>query len=303
MPAYETELESMNELEAELESEFESELESELELESEGEFESESESELEFEGEGEFEFETEAEFENPARRVYADAMMEHLGHVAAEAETEQEAAEQLLPLVGLAAKKLVPMVAKAVAPSLKRALPHMAKAITRVEPRLTHGITRIAKVLYRNPQTRALLKTVPAIARRTVYSVARRAAQGTPISAKGALRTLATQARHVLLHPHHRRHALRRSTVLDNHLHRRIAPGSARPHARHYRRWGYPYGYRRGHAGAAHAAGASVTPSGPGTVVRGGVPRYAVTPGMAGCNCGAAAAPTQYCRCCGQLIR
>ena len=61
-------------------------------------------------------------------------MMEHLAHMAAEAESEQEAAEHFLPLVGLAAKKLLPVVARAVAPALRKALPQVARAVTRVEP-------------------------------------------------------------------------------------------------------------------------------------------------------------------------
>ncbi|MGZ4844427.1 MAG: hypothetical protein ACXVJ1_06930, partial [Candidatus Angelobacter sp.] len=82
MAALEQELESLHELE--LEGEFEGEGELESELEGEGEFAGVSE--LEMEGEGEFEV-------SPIRKIYADAMMEHLGHMAAEAETEQEAAE------------------------------------------------------------------------------------------------------------------------------------------------------------------------------------------------------------------
>ena len=54
--------------------------------------------EYEFESEMEGEFE---EFVNPLRRVYPDALMEHLGHAAAEAETEEEAeafiAKQKIP--------------------------------------------------------------------------------------------------------------------------------------------------------------------------------------------------------------
>ena len=40
---------------------------------------------------------------NPLRRVYPDAMMEHLGHAAAEAETEAEAEAFVGALVPLAA--------------------------------------------------------------------------------------------------------------------------------------------------------------------------------------------------------
>jgi hypothetical protein len=110
--------------------EMESELEAEFEEELEDESEDEMEDEAVLEGEGwlgriagsllsESEDEDEGEYEDeisPVRKVYADAMMEHLGELAAEAETEDEAAEHFLPLVGMAASKLLPVVAKAVAP-------------------------------------------------------------------------------------------------------------------------------------------------------------------------------------------
>ncbi|SRR5579883_62811 len=298
---YEHELEGLHELEGELEAELEFEGEGELELEGEGELE------LEFEGEGELESEI-----SPVRKVYSDAMMEHLGHVAAECETEQEAAEQFLPLIGMAASKLLPVVAKAVAPGIKKALPQMARAITRVQPGLTRGITRITRTLHRNPATRGLLRTIPTIARRTVSSIARQAAHGRPVTARRAILTLANQTRRVLGHPHHRRHALRRSLVLDRHMHRRVAPGIARPHYRHYRsygRWGYthPHHYGRIHAYAGHpgVSPAPVPHSHPAAPY--GAHPYA-PPAPAGPGCpacaGTGAAPqTQYCRCCGQVIR
>ena len=277
---YEQELEGLHELEGELELEGETELEGEFELETEGE--------LELEGEGEMEFESELEI-SPVRKIYADAMMEHLGHVAAECETEQEAAEQFLPLVGLAAKKLLPVVAKAVGPAVKRALPRVAKAITKIEPRLTRGITRITRVLHRNPGTRGLIRAVPAIARRTVHSIARQAAHGRPITARRAIVTLANQTKRVLGHPHHRRRALRRSLALDRHFHRRVAPGVARPHWRHF----------RGHPHYAHGVPPGPPPVGPPPRPGGA---YRAPGGCPVCAHGPAA-QAQYCRCCGQLIR
>src|SRR5215469_4324163 len=76
--------------------------EGEGEYEDEWEGEYEDEFELEDEWEGEFEDEGEA-MANPLRRVYPDAMMEHLGHAAAEAETEAEAEAFVGALVPLAA--------------------------------------------------------------------------------------------------------------------------------------------------------------------------------------------------------
>src|SRR5215831_20649335 len=76
--------------------------EGEGEYEDEWEGEYEDEFELEDEWEGEYEDEGEA-MANPLRRVYPDAMMEHLGHAAAEAETEAEAEAFVGALVPLAA--------------------------------------------------------------------------------------------------------------------------------------------------------------------------------------------------------
>src|SRR5580658_6187301 len=232
----------------------------ELEDEFEGEEELEGEDELEDEagegegwlgalgniagsllGEGEDELEDEDEFEDeigPARRVYPDAMMEHLGELASEAESEDEAAEHFLPLIGMAASKLLPVVAKAVAPMAKRALPKIAKVITRATPRLTHGVGKITKVLHRHPQTRHLLRTVPGIARRTVGNLAHKAARGVRITPQAAVRTLANQTRRVLGTPQHRAQALRRHQHLERKFHRRMGRGIAHPHWRHGRRYG-----------------------------------------------------------------
>ena len=253
------------ELEMELEDEFhEGELESEEESSLEGEgwlgaignvvgsLMGEGEGEGENEGEFEDEFEGELEDEiSPVRKIYPDAMMEHLGELAAEAETEDEAAEHFLPLIGMAASKLLPVVARAIAPAAKKLLPKIARAVTRSTPRLTKSIGAVARTLHRNPQTRHLLKVVPTIARRTVGSVARQAAHGRRITPGMAVRTLAKQARRVLTHPGHRRHALRHHRRLEHKFHRRYGRGMGYPHWRwgrgRGRRWHgrYPYGYGR----------------------------------------------------------
>jgi hypothetical protein len=318
--AYESESELMHELEDEYSGEGEEEYEGESSLEGEGwlgaignavgSLLGESEDEDEYEGESAFESEAEDEL-NPMRKIYPDAMMEHLGELAAEAESEDEAAEHFLPLIGMAASKLLPVVAKAVAPLAKRALPKIARAVMGSSPKLTKGIGSIAKTLHRNPQTRHLLKTVPTIARRTVGTIAKNAAHGQHITPQGAVRTLAKQARYVLGHPQHRQHALRRHNSLEKTFHRRLAQGMARPHWRG--RYGYgqaPAGYtrrRRGYTGGV-SYGVPTGTSGPvyagaAPAATGGV-RYGRVAGRQ-CTCGAAganAAPA-YCRCCGQVLR
>jgi hypothetical protein len=294
---FEQELESLHELEFESELEGLGELETELEMEGVGEFEAETELEMELEGEGELESEI-----SPVRKIYADAMMEHLAHMAAESETEQEAAEHFLPLIGLAAKKLLPMVARAVTPALKRALPRVARAVTRVEPQLTRGITRIARGLHRQPVTRRLLHAVPAIARRTVQTIARQAAHGRPVTPRSAIGALARQARLVLGTRPGRLQALRRSRIMDRQFHRHLGPGVVRPHWWTWYRGGVPAG---GPAATAAPVGYMTTP-GPGGAT---AARYVRTAGPGGvcppcprCGGQALAAPA-YCRCCGQVLR
>src|SRR5689334_23423364 len=233
------------------------------------------ESEDEYEDESSFEAEAEDEI-SPIRKIYPDAMMEHLGELAFEAESEDEAAEQFLPLIGMAASKLLPIAARAIAPLAKKALPKIARAVAKSTPQLTRGIGKVTKTLYRNPQTRHLVKAVPAIARRTVGTIARQAAHGRRVTSGTAVRTLARQTRHVLGHPQRRRHALRRHNHLERTFHRRYAGGMARPHYRHGRHPGYRYGgvpqgvpgyaasgapgYQAGVA-PAHAAPSYATPS------------------------------------------
>jgi hypothetical protein len=272
MAALAQEFESLPELENELENELEGQLE--------GELEGAGELEMELEGEGEGELELEI---SPVRKVYTDAMMEHLGHMAAEAETEQEAAEQFLTLLPMVAAKLLPMVAKTVLPKIGKVLPRVFKAVTRVQPRLTRGIGQIARTLHRRPATRSLLKAVPSIARRTVHAVARQAAAGRPVTPNTAVRVLTQQAKKVLGQPARRAQVVRRSQILDRQFHRQMGVGMVRPHG------AGPV------AGAGYAAGA-----GPAAGV-------AVSTGGWLCSSCARPRPVQVvrpaCMSCGQLLR
>jgi hypothetical protein len=203
---------------SELEEEYEAEEEGEEFLSSlggivkgllgEGEAEEEGEYELEGEWEGEFEEESEA-MANPLRRVYPDAMMEHLGHAAAEAETEAEAEAfvgALVPLAAGLARRAAPVVARST-------------------PQLVRGLSTVTRMMRRNPTTRQLVRVIPAIASRTTRSLARQAAHGRPITPRRAIRTLAGQTAAVLSNPRARRHALRRARVLDRTYHRAARTG------------------------------------------------------------------------------
>lgn len=280
-----------------------------------GESEAEDEDEAGMEGEGwlsavgnavgsllgeqeyEDEFESEAEQEiSPIRKIYPDAMMEHLGELAAEAETEDEAAEHFLPLIGMAATKLLPVIARSVAPLAKKALPHIARAVSRSTPHLTKGIGRVARTLHRNPQTRHLLRTVPSIARRTIGNIAHQAARGRRVSPQVAMHTLARQTRRVLASPARRTHVLRRHQNLERKFHQRWGRGMARPHWQWRGRSGY--GVRPGYVGTSGVRGRSIMGS---TSIAGAGGRCSCGPCP---SCGyARSGVVAYCRCCGQVLR
>lgn len=195
--------------------------ESEYEMETLPELAQEYESELAGEVAGEI---------SPIRRIYLDAMMEHMGHMAAEAESEQEAAEGFLPLIPMIAGKLLPLAVKAI-PKIARALPKIARTVSRVTPRLNKGVSTIARGLFRNRRTRPLVRAVPSIARRTVATIARQAARGRPVTPQTAQRILVQKAKQVLRTPGQAAATLQRAQVLDRHFHRAAglpAPAPAR---------------------------------------------------------------------------
>lgn len=162
--------------------------------------------------ESEWEWEMESEL-NPIRRVYPDALMEHLGHAAAEAESEAEAEAFIGALIPLAA----------------RLVPRIAPAVMRAAPNLIRGATRVARTLRANPTTRPLVRTIPTIVRRTAVQMARQAARGQPVTPTSAVQTLARQAGQVIGSPQQSVQAWRRSCALDRHYHRAgggTTPGS-----------------------------------------------------------------------------
>ena len=221
-------------------------------------------------GEGELEGEFENEFEHeamlsPVRPGAALAMMEHMAHEAAAAESESGAAEQFLPLIPLAAKALLPLALKAlpivgkigakvggkllakVAPRLLKLAPKLLKRVT---PNLTRGISQLTRGLFRNRSTRPLLRAVPTIARRTVTNLARQIASGRKITPVSAARTLARQTQRALANPRHLRKIYSRGRRADAAYHHRARrfTGGASPSVA-------PSGGSGGHAGAVHPGG------------------------------------------------
>ena len=175
---------------------------------------------IEGESELEQEFELELEFD-PGRRANLDAMLEHLAHAASEAESEQEAAEQFLPLIPLAAKFALPLLGKALPFATKGVAKLAPKVIGRVVPQLTRGIGRLTRSLFRRKGTRQLLRTLPRIARNTVSSLAMQVANGRKLTPRQAALTLARQTARVLGNPRSVSHACRRSIAKDRIYHRR----------------------------------------------------------------------------------
>lgn len=159
----------------------------------------------EFEGEFEDEFEFEGEL-NPIRRVYPDALMEHLGHAAAEAESEAEAEAFIGALIPLAA----------------RLIPRVAPAIMRAAPGLIRGLAGAARTLRRSPTTRPLVRALPTVVRRTAASLAQQGAQGRPVTPRAAVQTLARQTAGVLGSPQQAVQAYRRSCTLDRRYHHAV---------------------------------------------------------------------------------
>jgi hypothetical protein len=159
-------------------------------------------------GDPELEWESEA---NPIRRVYPDALMEHLAHRAAETESEAEAEA----LVGA----LIPLAA--------RLIPRAAPVLLRAAPQLARGVARATRVLRANPTTRPLVRTVPQIVRRTASTIARQTAGGRPVTPRRAVATLAQQTARTLSSPQQCVTAYRRSRALDSTYHRQVRAGRA----------------------------------------------------------------------------
>jgi hypothetical protein len=112
-------------------------------------------------------------------------LMEQIAHEASVTASEADAEA----LVG----SLVPMVLRP---------PHApAIALRAASPALSRATGRLTWALRRSPATRPLIRTVPTILRRTRASLARSAAQGTPISPRTAVRTMAGHTYRVFANP------------------------------------------------------------------------------------------------------
>jgi hypothetical protein len=147
----------------------------------------------------------ESEFElNPVRKIYPDAMMEHLGHAAAEAHGEAEAES----------------LAGAMVPLATRVVPQAAPTLTRAMPGLVSGVSSVVRQLHRDPTTRPLVRVMPTVVRRTAADIAQSTATGVSVSPEQAVRMLARQILRVLGNRRSSAQAFRRSRALDRKFHR-----------------------------------------------------------------------------------
>lgn len=180
------------------------------------------ESELAGELEGEWEISPAAFQQSFADREAAPsaAFMEHLGHAAAEAESNGEAFAFLAPLLPLALKAL-PLAGKALGIGAKM-LPKVASTVAQVAPRILKGVNAAAKTLRTNPATKPLVQALPQVVRRTTADLARQVAQGKPITAQSAVQTLAKQTAQVLGNPRCAVKTIKRAKKVDRGVDRAV---------------------------------------------------------------------------------
>jgi hypothetical protein len=174
------------------------------EFESEFEFESELESEFELEGESEFEGESEAEAEiathpTTEHEALAEMMAEAASNASGEGEAEAMAGAAVVTVLS----------------------PRDRRALSALLPHLLRGTAALTRILRRHPRTRPLVKTVPAIMRRSVRNLKRRAAAGRPITRRAAARTTAREVRRVLGSPRLVRASLKRNRRMSHAMRRR----------------------------------------------------------------------------------
>lgn len=172
------------------------------------------------------ESEDEAEWESPAyfhqsftmaEAVPAALMMEHLGHGAAEAESDGEAFAFLAPLLPMAMKAL-PVIAKGAA----KFLPKIASTVMKVAPKVMKGVQGAAKALRTNPVTKPLVRALPNVVRQTTADIARQVAAGRPVTAQSAVRAFAKNTANVLGDPRRVVRAVNASQKTDRRVHRAL---------------------------------------------------------------------------------
>jgi hypothetical protein len=159
-------------------------------------------------GESEYEDESEDEYEDESESETASEIASHpLTHNEAVAEIMAEAASNEAQ-EGEAEAMAGAAVATVISPKDRRAL-------RRILPHLTRGAAILTRILRRRRSTRAGVRAVPAIMRRTVKSLKRQAAKGKKITRRRAGRAVARQIRRVLGNPRAAATAIRRNRKIS----------------------------------------------------------------------------------------
>ncbi|HEX8172441.1 MAG TPA: hypothetical protein VF824_18040 [Thermoanaerobaculia bacterium] len=152
-------------------------------------------------------------------------LMEHLGHGAAEAESDGEAFAFLAPLLPMAIKAL-PLITKGIGVAAKM-IPKIAGTVAKVAPKVMKGVDAASKVLRADPVTKPLVQAMPRVVQQTTADLARQVAQGKPISAQTAVQTLARNTANVLGNPSAAVNSVRRARTIDQRVHRALAAAPA----------------------------------------------------------------------------
>ena len=172
--------------------------------------------------EGEFEWEASPSLFHQSfslqEGVPATMMMEHLGHSAAEAESNGEAFALLAPQLPMALKAL-PLIGKGIGLAAK-SLPKVASTFMKVAPKVMKGVEGAAKALRANPMTKPLVQALPNVVRQTTADIARQVGNGQQVSPQVAVRMFAKNTANVLGNPQRVMRAVNVSKRADQRVHR-----------------------------------------------------------------------------------
>lgn len=192
----------------------------------------EGQKESEGELEGIFEAETEWEI-SPAslEQTFAagesaanTALMAHLGHAAAEAESDGEAFAFLAPLAIQAVRSLAPMAMKVGA----KLLPKAASAVSKLAPKLLNSAKAATKTLRNAPNGKQLVQAMPDVMKHTAAHLTQQAAAGKPIHPQGASKVMAQVIMQLLGNPQRLLSILHRNRQHDRRFHRGSATATCR---------------------------------------------------------------------------
>jgi len=143
------------------------------------------------------EFEVEGEGEYEAH----EASHEVAHEIAYHETTQHEALAELMAEAAAMEHHEAEAEAMAGAAVMTTVSPGDRRALRRILPHLVRGVAILTRILRRRRATRPAVRAIPTIVRRTVTTLKRQAAAGTPITRRAAGRAAAVQVRRVLGNP------------------------------------------------------------------------------------------------------